>query len=240
VRRRVLALAALLGALAGGTGLAVAAFSESVTNASSFAAAADFSPVLRSVPDVLGAPREGSTLTANNADYEASLPPTNRTYQWLRCNAAGASCAAIAAAVAQTYVVAALDVGSTIRVRTVDSRGAAPAVTTDSDPTVVAQNGGLSVVPTNTASPQITGTTTSGQTLTVSDGTWSGASGGFDYQWYRCNAVGTSCVAVGANASTYALTALDVGSRMRARVIAKVLLSSTTNAATTQDTSIVD
>jgi hypothetical protein len=237
-RRLVVLLAALAGALPV-TAVGVAAFSDSASVAGEFAAAADFSPVLRSVPDVLGAPREGSTLTVNDADYEAGLPPTGRTYRWLRCNSAGGSCTAIASATGTSYVVSGV-VGSTIRVEETAVRGAAPAVVTTSDPTIAAQSGGLSVVPTNTSSPSISGTTAVGQTLTAATGSWSGASGGYDYQWLRCNALGTDCVAVGANASTYLLTALDSGARMRVRVIAKVFLSSTTNAATTPDTSIVN
>lgn len=240
-RRPTALIAVLAGALAGGAAVAAGAFSEGTTNSgNSFAAAANFSPVLESVPDVLGAPRGGSALTAVNSDYLASLPPTARSYQWRRCNASGAACADIALATSSTYTVLDTDAGSTIRVRTIDTRGDAPAVTTDSDPTIVAQAGGLSAVPTNSAAPAVDDTTPSpGQTITVSNGTWSGATGGYDYQWYRCNTLGTACAAVGTNVNTYAVTVADQGSRIRARVIAKVLLSSTNNAATTPDSAIV-
>lgn len=239
IARALRVLLVALFALAGSGSFALAAFSESVSVGASFDAAASFSPVLRSVPDVVGAPREGSTLTANNADYEAGLPPTARTYRWLQCSTSGTGCTAIAGATASTYLVTAV-AGSTLRVEETALRGTAPAVVTTSDPTVPAQTGGLSSVPTNTAPPTISGTTAVGSTLSVSNGTWSGASGGFDYTWYRCNTLGTSCTAVGANASTYLLAVGDTGARMRARVTAKVLLSSVTNAATTPDTSLVN
>jgi hypothetical protein len=51
--------------------------------------------------------------------------------------------------------------------------------------------------PVNTALPQISGTTTDGQTLTSSNGTWSGLSPiSFGYQWQRCDAAGASCADV--------------------------------------------
>lgn len=65
--------------------------------------------------------------------------------------------------------------------------------------------GGTGVTPpANTVAPAISGTPEVGQTLTASDGTWTG-SPTFTYQWKRDgNAIG------GATASTYALVAADV------------------------------
>lgn len=68
--------------------------------------------------------------------------------------------------------------------------------------------------PVNSVAPAITGTTTSGQTLTCSTGTWS-KSPSFTYQWNR----GGVAIA-GANASTLVLAAPDVGSTMTCTVTA--------------------
>ena len=40
--------------------------------------------------------------------------------------------------------------------------------------------------PSNTTPPAVTGTPKVGQTLTVSNGTWTGSPTGYTYQWQRC------------------------------------------------------
>ncbi len=77
------------------------------------------------------------------------------------------------------------------------------------------------VAPVNTAPPTITGTTTVGQTLTASDGTWSNTPTTFAYQWLRCNGGGNSCASV-ANGTQkmYTLVGADAGHTMRVRVTA--------------------
>ena len=69
--------------------------------------------------------------------------------------------------------------------------------------------------PANTVAPAITGTATQGQTLTVSNGTWTNTPDAYAYQWNRAG------VAIaGANASTRLLAAGDVGSTMTCTVTA--------------------
>jgi hypothetical protein len=76
----------------------------------------------------------------------------------------------------------------------------------------------FAAAPTNTAPPTIGGTAKVGQTLTVSNGTWSGAPTTFTYQWQRCSS-STSCTDI-ANAvgQTYTVRQADGGSRLRAQV----------------------
>lgn len=72
------------------------------------------------------------------------------------------------------------------------------------------------VAPFYTAVPAITGTATVGQTLTCSNGTWSGdATIAYTYQWYA-NSIAIS----GATASTFVLTSAQLGRRITARVTA--------------------
>jgi hypothetical protein len=69
--------------------------------------------------------------------------------------------------------------------------------------------------PINTVAPAITGTLTSGSTLTVSNGTWSNSPTGYTYQWKR-DGVNIS----GATASTYVVTVGDRGTTLTCTVTA--------------------
>jgi subtilisin family serine protease len=73
--------------------------------------------------------------------------------------------------------------------------------------------------PVDTVLPVISGTAQQGQTLTVSNGSWSNSPTGFGYQWQRC--VGGSCSSVsGATAASYAVVAADVGDTLEVAVTA--------------------
>jgi len=68
--------------------------------------------------------------------------------------------------------------------------------------------------PVNSVAPAITGTTTSGQTLTCSSGTWS-KSPTYAYQWLR-----DGVAIAGATAATRVLGEPDVGALMKCTVTA--------------------
>jgi hypothetical protein len=76
--------------------------------------------------------------------------------------------------------------------------------------------------PTLVSSPAITGPATVGQTLTTSNGSWSGTTPmGYSYQWASCDVSGSTCTIVaGATASTFAVATSVVGSTIRAIVTA--------------------
>ncbi len=96
---------------------------------------------------------------------------------------------------------------------------------------------GIGTSPTLTTAPTISGTTTMGQTLTASDGTWSGASS-YTRFWSRCDAVGASCQPIaGQTASALTLTAADVNSTIRATIVATNSSGSTST--TTAQTSVI-
>jgi Bacterial Ig domain len=83
-------------------------------------------------PVIKGTPQVGATLTADVSGWSGG--PTTFTYQWSRCDVNGNACVALSGATAQTYLVAAGDVGSTLRV-TADP--AKKQGTATSDPTAV-------------------------------------------------------------------------------------------------------
>ena len=77
------------------------------------------------------------------------------------------------------------------------------------------------LVPTNSSSPAITGTATLGQTLTVSNGTWTNTPSTYTYSWSRSSTSGGTYTAIsGATSSTYTVTADDVGQYLKATVTA--------------------
>jgi hypothetical protein len=168
-RRHVLCAAAVCGGVLGSGSLALAAFTDSTGRSASFEAQTWFTPVLSSVPDVLGSAREGSILTVGAPSflrYPANVPDT---YTWQRCDAAALSCTNVGAAA--TYTPVTLDVGSHLRVVVSSRRGTGtPLVSTSNLTTVVQDTGTLNNRPSNTATPTISGTTTIGSTLTAAAG----------------------------------------------------------------------
>jgi len=67
--------------------------------------------------------------------------------------------------------------------------------------------------------PVITGTSSSGQILTTSTGTWPNTSSGYEYQWQRSSDNGASWVNINsAIATTYTLVVGDVGYQIRSQV----------------------
>lgn len=78
-------------------------------------------------------------------------------------------------------------------------------------------------VPQNTTAPVVSGTPTSGQTLTTTNGTWSNTPTGYTYQWRR-GGVNIS----GATASSYTLVLADVGATISVAVTATNANGSTT------------
>jgi hypothetical protein len=81
----------------------------------------------------------------------------------------------------------------------------------------------FSIIPANTVAPVVSGTATVGQTLSTTNGTWSGIpTPTFTYQWQRV----TTNIS-GATSSTYVLVAADVGSTIRCVVTATNTVGST-------------
>lgn len=77
-----------------------------------------------------------------------------------------------------------------------------------------AESGGA-VAPVNTAAPSVTGTAVVGQTLSTTDGTWTGIpTPTYSYQWYR------GATPIGTNSSSYTLVSADAGQNIKCTVTA--------------------
>jgi hypothetical protein len=102
---------------------------------------------------------------------------------------------------------------STVTVTVSNGAASAPAPS----PTGVTQG-----APMSSSLPTISGTTTVGQTLSASTGTWSGSTPmSYAYSWSRCNSTGGSCSPIsGATSAGYLLGSADAGSTIRVGVTA--------------------
>lgn len=155
-----------------------------------------------SAPIIVGTAQEGNTLTVSTGTWTNN--PTSFSYQWKRNGIA------ISGATNTTYLIVSADIGSvlTCTVTAVNGLGNANATSAPTS-TVIPQ------APVNQALPVISGTAQQGQTLTVTNGTWSGSPTSYARQWKR-NGVDIA----GATATTYVLVQADVGSVITCTVTA--------------------
>jgi hypothetical protein len=78
--------------------------------------AAPQAPANTAPPTISGVPQLGQTLTANAGSWTGPQPITF-TFEWLRCDQYGGSCANIAGGTNQTFLLTSADVGHALRVR---------------------------------------------------------------------------------------------------------------------------
>jgi hypothetical protein len=159
--------------------------------------------------------QQGSRLTGAAGHWSGS-GTINYAYQWYRCDTAGAHCRAIRGATKLGYFQSAKDVGQTLgfAVHATDATGTATAYASIVGP-VAAANGMLVAG----AQPTVTGTARQGETLQVSNGSWSQPLTAVGYQWQRCNPNGRLCAPIdGATNPTYTAAAADAGHTLLAVV----------------------
>ncbi len=172
-------------------------------------------PLLSTPPTIVGPPSAGQLLAAVPGEWEGGKPVTF-TYQWRSCDASGTDCAAIDGATAETYRPVAADVGHSLKVFVTSTSPTGTANATSAPTAAVAPAGSSPAAqPTNLKPPQIQGNPQVGQILTSSVGTWTGSPTKFTYRWRRCNAAGTSCLAIPhATGARRTLTPDDIGSTL--------------------------
>jgi GH25 family lysozyme M1 (1,4-beta-N-acetylmuramidase) len=172
-------------------------------------------PLLSTPPAIVGGPQAGAPLAAVPGTWEGGKP-LMFTYQWRLCDAAGASCTAITGATHESYKPVSTDVGHSLKV-VVTATSLAGSATATTVPSATVSPAGTSPAarPTNLKPPQILGTAQDGQVLASSVGTWTGSPTKFTYRWRRCNAGGTSCIAIPhATGPRRTLTPDDIGSTL--------------------------
>jgi hypothetical protein len=180
----------------------------------------------------------GDTIQGNNGSWYCSPPYPGMAgckidFQWQRCNAGGSGCANIAGETNQRRVVTQDDVGSRLRVMVfgtnydcnqpgTECRYDTREAPSGQSPVVQGTAPAAPAAPSSSAKPTITGLAEERETLTATDGGWTGPTPiTTARQWQRCDTQGAGCVGiVGATAPTYVVTTADVGFRLRVFVSA--------------------
>jgi hypothetical protein len=193
-----------------------------------------FAPTLIVAPVLTGLAQAGELLSAGEGVWSGGFAIAF-AFQWQRCSAAGEECADMEGATTAGYTLGEADSGLTVRVTvTATNAGGATSAASDASAVIVPA---LPVVPTNLAAPALTGAAQDGETLTASEGSWTGTLPiALAYQWQRCDALGEACADIESASSTgYTLTADDVGATVRAVATASNAGGSATSATTASE-----
>jgi endoglucanase len=124
-------------------------------------------PQIQTSPTISGSAVVGRALTTSKGSWSNS--PSSYSYAWEDCNSSGGKCSQISRAASNSYVLGSGDVGSTIRSVVTATNGVGSTAASSAHTAAVTQP-----APVNTALPVITGTPQQGDTITVSNGSWSG------------------------------------------------------------------
>jgi len=171
-------------------------------------------PVSNSAPTISGTLAVGQTLFASPGSWTPA--PASYTYQWWSCTSQVLSaCSLISGATNASYTLTNSDGGNFFYVQ-VTALAAGGGTTANS-----AITARVLTQPTPTVAPAITGSVLVGTTLTLSSGTWSGATSPvFTYQWQKCSTSDVStCTNIAGGTSTgFTVTSAEVGFYLRGQV----------------------
>lgn len=139
----------------------------------------------------------GTLITINERTWDGT-PPLTFEYRWLRDGIV------IDGEDGKTYTIAIEDDGTVITAEVKASNAYGESAYIGTSNQVDAVN---AIAPVNTARPVVSGTYVVGQTLSTTNGTWTGIpTPTYSYQWYR----GATLIS-GATSSTYTLASADAG-----------------------------
>ncbi len=172
-------------------------------------------PVDEEPPSIIGEAREGQSLQVDRGTWFGT-PTIEYAYQWLGCGALG-GCMPIPGATGASYTPKSAEVGETIEV-TVTAKNAAGSTSLTTAPTAP-----VAGPPHNTAPPTISGEAREGETLTASEGTWTGTQPiTYSYRWEHCEPHATCKEIEGAgDEASYVLRSGDVGDTIQVTVLAR-------------------
>ena len=178
-------------------------------------------PAVATAPSIVGTPEAGKSLAAVPGVWNGGKPLAF-TYQWRRCDAAGANCTDIPGATKEKYLLTTDDVGHSVSVRvTAATATATKNATATATGTVSPPGVPPTARPANVGLPAVHGTLQVGQKLTSTAGAWTGSPTKFAYRWQRCDASGLDCVAIAkASHASYTTTPDDLDSTLAVVVTA--------------------
>src|SRR5665647_3266410 len=206
--------------------IGVVAVGAVVAFGASGASAAASPPVNGALPVISGTARQDQSLSTTTGSWGGAAP-ISFAYGWQRCDSSGASCSPISKATSATYTLTKSDVGHTLRVSVTatNADGTAKALST---PTAVVASVGSA--PANSKQPDPSGTPKDGSTVSVSNGTWTGAQPiTYTYQWQHCAPKSGVCTNIShPTGQTYKAITADVGFMLRAAVTASNSIGKTT------------
>ena len=119
-----------------------ASITGSLATSAATAVVTTVAPVNTSPPTVSGLAQQGQTLTADPGSWSGTAP-ISYTYQWQRCSP---GCSNISGATNSTYLVAAADVGATLRVAVTGSNSSGSSQASSSQTAVVTAAGTATTV----------------------------------------------------------------------------------------------
>ena len=189
--------------------------SASASSSQTAVVSAPPAPANTAAPVVSGTATQGQSLSTSNGSWSGS--PASFSYGWQDCDSSGNGCTTISGATGSSYTLASADVGHTVRSVVMASNDGGSASASSSQTAVVS----APPAPANTAAPVVSGTATQGQSLSTSNGSWSGSPASFSYGWQDCDSSGNGCTTIsGATGSSYTLASADVGHTVRSVVTA--------------------
>jgi hypothetical protein len=112
-------------------------------------------PINTTLPSISGQALSGQALSASPGDWTGPAP--TYAYQWQRCDTGGSACAPVSSATSTTYVLAAADVGTTMRVVVTVSNKNGSAIATSNATGVI---GSSSLATSSAGTTRATTTTT--------------------------------------------------------------------------------
>ena len=174
-------------------------------------------PINLASPSIDGLARVGETLVGTTGEWGGE-PPVLLKRRWLRCDAAGRTCAPIPRATGASLLLADEHVGAAMVFEVIASNDSGEARARSRATAPVAAR--PAVAPSNLEPPAIRGLARLDRTLAAYEGLWIGEPAPtLELQWLRCDEA--ACLEIaGETTARYTLSRSDVGNQIALRVTA--------------------